>query len=153
MVTEQIKFTLKDAAKKLTGSKKRAFMAQVTIDYWNGSPRKAETELGWSRRAISTGLKELETGIICVDNYQGRGRKKTEELLSNLESDIGDLIDNYSQADPKFKSSFKYTKVSAKRVREALISEKGYKKEKLPCRQTIEEILNRMGYRLKKRKR
>ncbi len=52
MLTEQIKLTLKDAAKKLTGSKKRAFMAQVTMDYWNSSPRKAETELGWSRKAI-----------------------------------------------------------------------------------------------------
>ena len=153
MLTEQIKLTLKDAAKKLTGSKKRAFMAQVTMDYWNSSPRKAETELGWSRRAIATGLKELETGIVCVDNYQGRGRKKTEELLPNVESDIRDLIDNYSQADPKFKSSFKYTKVSGKRVREALISEKGYSDEELPCRQTIGEILNRMGYRLKKPKR
>ncbi len=91
--------------------------------------------------------------MICVDNYQGRGRKKTEQLLPNLESDIKDLIDNYSQADPKFKSSFKYTKVSAQRVREALISEKGYLTEELPCRQTIGEILNRMGYRLKKHKR
>jgi hypothetical protein len=35
MLKEEIKLTLKDAAKKLTGSKKRAFMAQVTIDYWN----------------------------------------------------------------------------------------------------------------------
>ena len=153
MLTEQIKLTLKDAAKKLTGSKKRAFIAQVTIDYWNSSPRRAETELGWSRKAIALGIKELETGIVCVDNYQGRGRKKTEELLPNLELDIRDLIDDYSQADPKFKSSFKYTKISARRVREALILEKGYKKEELPCRQTIGEILNRMGYSLKKRKK
>ncbi len=102
---------------------------------------------------IATGLKELETGIVCVDKYQGRGRKKTEELLPNLESDISDLIDNYSQADPKFKSSFKYTKVSAKRVREALRLEKGYSGEELPCRQTIGDILNRMGYRLKKPKK
>lgn len=106
MLTEKIKSTLKDAGKKLTGSKKRAFMAQVTIDYLNSSPRKAETELGWSRKAIATGLKELETGIVCVDNYQRRVRKKTEELLPNLEADIGNLIDTYSQADPKFKSTF-----------------------------------------------
>ena len=81
MLTEQIKLTLKDAAKKLTGSKKRAFMAQVTMDYWNSSPRKADTELGWSRKAIYVGLKELETGIICVDNYQGRGRKKNRRVI------------------------------------------------------------------------
>ena len=44
MLTEQIKLTLKDAAKKLTGSKKRVFMAQVTMDYWNSSP-KLESKL------------------------------------------------------------------------------------------------------------
>ncbi len=57
MLTEKIKSTLKDAAKKLTGFKKRAFMAQVTIDYLNSSPRKAESQLGWSRAAIAVGLK------------------------------------------------------------------------------------------------
>ena len=139
MLTEKIKSTLKDAAEKLTGFKKRAFMAQVTIDYLNSSPRQAESQLGWSRAAIAVGLKELETGIVCVDNYQARGRKKTEELLPNLETDISDLIDNYSQADPKFQSTFAYTKVSARAVREALISEKGYTESQLPCRQTMVE--------------
>jgi hypothetical protein len=107
-LTEKIKSSLKDAAKKLTGFKKRAFMAQVTIDYFNSSPRRAETELGWSRQAIATGLKELETGIICVDNYRARGRKKTEELLPNLEADIKSLVEMYSQADPKFQSTFAF---------------------------------------------
>ena len=153
MLTEKIKSTLKDAAKKLTGSKKRTFMAKVTQDYLSSSPRKAETQLGWSRKAIATGLKELETRIVCVDNYQARGRKKTEELLPQLEKDISDLIDNHSQAEPQFKSTFSYTKISARAVREALISEKGYTEKELPCRQTIGDILNRMGYRLKKLKK
>ena len=153
MLTEKIKSTFTDAAKKLTGSKKRAFMAKVTMDYMDSSPRKAETQLGWSRNAIATGLKELETGIVCVDNYRARGRKKTEELLPKLEQDISDLVDSQSQTDPKFKSTFKYTKVSARAVREALRSKKGYTEKELHCRQTIGDILNRIGYRLKKPKR
>jgi hypothetical protein len=51
-LTEKIKSSLKDAAKKLTGFKKRAFMAQVTIDYFNSSPRWAETELGGAKNAV-----------------------------------------------------------------------------------------------------
>ncbi len=98
----------------------RAFMAQVTIDYFNSSPRQAETELGWSRQAIATGLKELETGIICVDNYRARGRKKTEELLPNLEADIKSLVEMYSQADPKFQSTLAFTKIGDRAVREPL---------------------------------
>ncbi|WP_149978287.1 hypothetical protein [Microcystis sp. MC19] len=151
-LTEKIKSSLKDAAKKLTGFKKRAFMAQVTIDYFNSSPRRAETELGWSRQAIATGLKELETGIICVDNYRARGRKKTEELLPNLEEDIKSLVDIYWQEDPKIQSTFALKKISARAVREALKEEKGYSDEQLPSRQTIGDILNRMGYSLKKKK-
>jgi hypothetical protein len=153
MLAEKIKSTFKDAAIKLTGAKKRAFMAQVTQDYFDASPRRAETELGWSRQAIMTGLKERETGITCVDNYQARGRKKTEQILPNLELDIKSLVEKHSQADPKFQSTFAYTKISARAVREGLIKSKGYAEEKLPCRQTISEILNRLGYRLKKRKK
>ncbi|MFM6407900.1 MAG: hypothetical protein ACKPGT_25845 [Microcystis sp.] len=75
-LTEKIKSSLKDAAKKLTGFKKRAFMAQVTIDYFNSSPRRAETALGWSRQAIATGLKELETGIFVLITIVLGGEKK-----------------------------------------------------------------------------
>jgi hypothetical protein len=128
-------------------------MAQVSQDYFNGSPRKAETELGWSRQAVATGLKELETGIICVDNYQARGRKKTEEKLPSLTEDIENLLANQSSTEPKFRSTFRYTRISARAVREALIEEKGYQDEELPSRQTIGDILNRLGYRLKKHKR
>jgi ribosome-binding protein aMBF1 (putative translation factor) len=153
MLSEKWQVTLKSAARKLTGSKKRAFMAEVTKEYFNGSARKAETQLGWSRQAIATGLKELETGIICVDNYQARGRKKTEEIITNLEEDLKSLVDTHSQADPKFQSTFAYAKISARAVREALIKEKGHSSEQLPCRQTIGDILNRIGYRLKKTKK
>ncbi len=84
MLTEIVKSTLKDAAKKLTGIKKRAFMAKVTQDYFDGSARLAETYLGWSRHTVALGLKEQETGIICADNYAARGRNKTEDKLPNL---------------------------------------------------------------------
>ncbi|MBE9182635.1 hypothetical protein IQ268_29285 [Oculatella sp. LEGE 06141] len=45
------------------------------------------------------------------------------------------------------------TRISARAVREALITQKGYSQEQLPTRQTIGEILNRLGYRLKKHKK
>ncbi|MDB9392208.1 hypothetical protein [Microcystis aeruginosa] len=128
-------------------------MAQVAQDYFQASPRKAESQLAWSRKAIATGLKELKTGITCLDNYRARGRKKTEEILINLEEDLKSLGSTYSQADPKFQSTFAYAKISARAVREALIAEKGDKDEELPCRQTIGDILNRMAYRLKKHKK
>ena len=151
MLTEQVKATFKDAARKLTGQKKREFTAQVALDYFDGSARKTERALGWDRVSIQRGLDSLRTGIAYPDNYQARGRKKTEALLPNLEQDIRELVEGESQADPKFQTSFGYLKVSAQAVRDQLILEKGYEDEVLPCRQTIGDILNRLGYRLRKR--
>lgn len=150
---ERIKSTLKDAAKKLTGAKKRAFMAQATEDYFDGSARKAETYLCWKRHTVQKGLHERRLGVTCLDNYQARGAQKTEEKLPDLARDIRELLDGKCQADAKLKTTFEYTKVTAKAVLEALITEKGYAASDLPCRQTMGSILNRLGYRLKKRKR
>jgi len=153
MLTDTIKSTFKDAAKKLTGNRKRDFMAKVTEDYFDSSARKAETVLGWNRQTVQLGLHERRTGIVCVDNYQARGRDNSVEILSNLESDIHSLVDAQAQADPKFQSTFLYARISARAVREALVSERGYEDSELPSRQTCGEILNRLGYRLKKHKR
>lgn len=71
--------------------------------------------------------------------------------LPHLEQDIRELVDDDAQADPKFQTTFRYLKVSAQRVRDKLILEKGYEDEDLPCRQTIGDILNRLDYRLRKR--
>jgi len=73
--------------------------------------------------------------------------------LPNLVADILSLVDAQAQADPKFQSTFYYARISARAVRTALIHEKGYDETQLPTRQTIGEILNRLGYRLKKRKK
>jgi hypothetical protein len=48
ILTETVKSTLKDAAKKQTGEIGRDFMAKLAEDYFNGSARKVETFLGWN---------------------------------------------------------------------------------------------------------
>ena len=67
--------------------------------------------------------------------------------------DMISLVDAQAQADPKLKSSFLYARISARAVRKALVSEAGYCESELPSRQTTGEILNRLGYRLKKHKK
>jgi hypothetical protein len=153
MLDEKLKATLKDASRKLTGPKKRAFMARVSEDYLDGSARKAETYLGWKRHTVQLGLHERRTGLVCADHYRARGRKKTEDTLPQLVRDIHALVEGQSQADPALKTTLAYTKVSAQSVLTALITEKGYSEAELPCRQTMGTILNRLGYRLKKRKK
>ncbi len=130
-IDEKVKTTLKDAAQKLTGAKKRAFMAKATEDYFAGSARKAETYLGWKRQTVQKGLPEKRTGIICLDNYQARGRKKTEEKLPGLAADIHEFLEGSCQADPKLKTTFRYTKVTANAVLEALDSRERLRRNRI----------------------
>jgi len=74
-LSEQHIATLKDAAKKLTGPKRRAFQAQVAMDYMNSKPYLAEKTFGWDRKTVALGLNELRTGLVCFDNFKARGNK------------------------------------------------------------------------------
>jgi hypothetical protein len=131
---------------KLTGAKRRAFQAQVSIDYLNSNPRLAEKTFGWDRKTVALGLNEFRTGIVCVGNFKARGNKKMEVKKPQLEADIVSLAEPKSQTDPKFQTAFKFTRITAKGMREALIADKGWKDEDLPCAKTIGNILNRLGY-------
>lgn len=141
--------TMKDAASKLTGYKRRAFQAKATLDYCGGSARKAERTFGWGRETVTLGLHELRTGIICIDNTSARGNRKTEVKKPLLEEDIRSLAEPQSQQDPKFQSPFKYTRMTARSMRQALIDEKNWDDKELPTENTIGQILNRLGYRLR----
>src|SRR3954452_6842173 len=73
VLTDQVIASFKDAARKLTGPKRRAFQAQVTLDYLDGSIWKAEKVFGWSHHTVALGLNELRTGITCLGNFSARG--------------------------------------------------------------------------------
>src|SRR4051794_1722885 len=149
-LTKEVIASFKDAARKLTGPKRRAFEAQVTLDYLDGNIWKAEKVFGWSHHTVALGLNELRTGITCMDNFSARGNRKTEAKSPELEADIRALAEPESQTDPKFQSPFLYTRMTAKAVRDALIDQKGWTDEELPHVNTIGEILNRLGYKLRR---
>jgi hypothetical protein len=150
VLTDEVIASFKDAARKLTGPKRRAFQAQVTLDYLDGSIWKAERVFGWSHHTVALGLNELRTGMTCLGNFSARGNHKTEEKWPELEADIRTLAEPESQADPKFQSPFLYTRITAKAMRQALIDQKGWTDEELPHVNTIGVILNRLGYKLRR---
>lgn len=148
-LTERVIETIKSAAAKLTGFRRRQYMSEVALEYCDGSPRKAERLFGWGRDAVNTGLNEKRTGIRCIDNFQARGRKKTEEQMPRMAQEIQRIVDPHAQADPKFQTPFAYTRITADAVRKELMKNDELK-DTVPCRQTVGEILNRMGYRLRR---
>jgi Rhodopirellula transposase DDE domain len=149
-LTEPVKETIRSAAQKLTGFRRRQFQAEVAIKYCQGHPRRAEEVFGWGRDAVNTGLNELRTGIRCVDNFSARGRHKTEEQHPELVAEIHALVEPASQADPKFQTPLAYTRITAKAVHEQLVANRAGKKHHVPSERTVHDILNRLGYRLRR---
>lgn len=141
---------LKLASKLLKGSDKRLFMAEVSEALCNGNARLTESTFGFGRNAVALGINEKRTGLICYGNYEPCGKKKSEVTLANLDSDIRSLVEPESQADSRLKNTFAYTRITAKAVRKKLIEEKNWPEELLPKERTISNILNRMGYKLRK---
>jgi hypothetical protein len=149
-LTEQIKSLLLKTAKELKGSARRVFMARTVQALGEGGQRLAERELDWNRRTIRKGMHELESGIVCVDAYSCRGRKRSEEHLPNLMNDLHALVDGQSQADPQFRTARLYTRLTVAEIRRQLIAQKGYTDEELPTEETIRTKLNELGYYPKK---
>lgn len=149
-ISGRIRSIIKSAADKLSGVNKREYIAEVAIEFCDGNARKAERIFGWGRETINKGIRELQTGIQCKDDYSARGNKKTEEKIPQLAEDIRVIADPKSQADPHLKTPFAYTRITAKAVRQALIDQKGYSDDQLPCENTIGDILTRLGYRLRR---
>jgi hypothetical protein len=147
---EDVKELLMETAKSLKGSARRLFMARTVRVLGEGGQRLAERELGWNRGTIRKGWHELEHGIVCIDAYTSRGRKRSEEHLPNLLSDITVLVDEQSQADPQFRTNRLYTRLTAAEVRRQLITKCGYRDDELPTIETIATKLNELGYYPKK---
>lgn len=139
---------LRLAARTLTGHRRRIFQAEVTRVLCGGSSRAAERRFGWGRGTVDTGLRELATGIRCVERFADRGKVPTEVARPQLAADIRDLVEPRTQAHPELKSERVYTNMSAREVCDLLRTTKGYADDAVPSERTMRDILNRMGYRL-----
>ena len=152
-ITPGIRDMLNETKASLSGYKCRHFMAQVVETMLDGSPMRAEKELGWNRVTLGKALDELRGGFCFIDHYHLRGRKRSEDSLPALLDDIQELAERHSQTDPTFRTTRQYIRLTAVALRQQLIDEKGYTDEELPTEQTIRSKLNDLGYSLKRVKK
>jgi len=141
---------IRSAARRLKGHQRRLFQAAVADALCNGSPRAAERRFGFDRHAVTTGQHEARSGIRCVEDFAARARPRAEVKDPQLAQDVRALVEPHTQADPEVKSARRYTNLSAREVLQALKDQKGYTDGRLPGERTMRDILNRLGYRLRR---
>jgi len=148
--TEVYEHLIRKAARHLKGHARRLFQAEVADALCQGSPRAAERRFGFDRNAVATGQHEARTGIRCVEDFPARARPRAEVKDLQLAADVRALVEPHTQADPEVKSARRYANLSAREVLAALKKHKGYRDDRLPSERSMRDILNRMGYRLKR---
>src|SRR6266852_1454763 len=141
---------LRLAASKLTGPKRRAFEAEMTVKYCGGNPLMAEAIFGWGRQTVALGLAERRTGIRCLGAQAAfSGRKRWEERHPPAAQALWQLAEAHAQQDPTFRTSLPYTRLTAQAALQVLNAQ-GYSEEQLPSPSTMADVLNRLGFRLRK---
>jgi DDE family transposase len=141
---------LRMAASKMTGPTRRAFQAEMALKYCGGNPLLAETIFGWGRHTVEVGLAERRTGIRCLGAQAAfSGRKRWEDRHPEAAAALRRLAEAHGQQDPTFRTTLAYTRLTAKSAREALRAQ-GYSEAQLPSPSTMAEVLNRLGFRLRK---
>ena len=141
---------LRLAASQLTGPKKRAFEAEMTLKYCGGNALMAEAVFGWGRQTVALGLGERRTGIVCLGAQAAfSGRKRWEEQHPQVAQALRQLAEAHAQQDPTFRTCLTYTRLTAQAALEVL-RDQGYGAEQLPSPSTMAAVLNRLGFRLRK---
>jgi hypothetical protein len=147
---DQYEDLLRIGAQRLTGYQRRLFQAQVCLTLCDGNPREAERRFGWGRQTVQQGLHEYQSGLQCVENFNARGRRRTEDENPQLAQDIRAIVEPRAYTDPELKSARRYSNLSAAEVLTTLQTTKGYRQDDLPSERTVRDMLNRMNYRLKR---
>jgi hypothetical protein len=141
---------LRLAASTMTGATRRAFQAEMALQYCGGDPLLAETIFGWGRHTVAVGLGESRTGMRCLGAQAAfSGRKPWEDTQPEAAEALQRLAEAYAQQAPTFRTTLAYTRLTAKAALAALQAQ-GYREDQLPSPSTMAAVLNRLGFRLRK---
>lgn len=106
-----------------------------------------------SFRYIKKCILEFEKGEEIKPEKETRGRKSVEKKYPNLASDIENILDEYSQTDPRFKSERMYVRLTINEIIKLLVETGKYTLESLPKKSAMSKYLKKLGYNLKKVKK
>jgi hypothetical protein len=102
------------AASTMTGATRRAFQAEMALQYCGGDPLLAETIFGWGRHPVAVGLAESRTGMRCLGAQAAcSGRKPWEDTQPEAAAALQRLAEAYAQQDPTCRTTLASTRLTA----------------------------------------
>jgi hypothetical protein len=141
---------LRLAASKMTGATRRAFQAEMTLQYGGGDPLLAEPLFGWGRHTVAVGLAERRTGILCLGAHAAfSGRKLWEDTPPEAAEALRRLAEAHAQHAPTCRTTLASTRLTAQAALAALRAQ-GDSADQWPSPSTMAAVLNRLGFRLRK---
>ena len=78
---------------------RRRAMGDVTLLLLDGKHRVAEDVFGWGRSVVEVGIKEFQTGFLCINDISTRQKPKTEEKNPKLFAEICAIMEPHSETD------------------------------------------------------
>jgi hypothetical protein len=85
------------AASKMTGATRRAFEAEMTVQYCRGNARFAARIFGWGRHTVELGFAERRTVLLCL-GFRLRKVVKTKLYKKIKQTDA--IFDNIKKRCP-----------------------------------------------------
>lgn len=138
--------------KKQRGYEKRKSIAAFKMDI-KVSISKLARMLEVSRKYIRKCLEEFSLNKELRPDIETRGRKSIDKKYSSLAEDIKNVIEDFSQIDPSFKTEKMYVRLTVNQITNMLVNTGKYTIASLPKKSAMSKYLNKLGYKLAKVKK
>jgi Rhodopirellula transposase DDE domain len=134
----------------MAGPTRRALQAERALKYGGGNPLLAATIFGWGRHTVEVGLAERRTGVLCLGAQSAfSGRKRWEDTQPEAAAALYRLAEAHAPQALTFRTPLASTRLTVQAALETWRAQ-GYGTDHLPAPSTMAEVLNRMGFRLRK---
>ena len=150
ILTTELVEVVRTASKAVTGFARRSFQSTMAAKFCDSNPRQAESVFGWNRKAVRRGLEEQKLGKAIQLPDDPRGRPTVESEDPAISTISRQLLAEKTQVDPKFQTSYAFTRMTGESLRTALAEQLGIPISRLPAARTLRRVMNRNGFLLKK---
>ena len=131
---------------------KKKMIGSLVLDIGGRCISAIAKALECSRKYVKKCYNFVKNGCMEQIKLEFRGRKRLTEIYPYLEDDIIKIMQNSLSTDPKFKTEKQYVNMTVKEIKKQLI-ETGRYQENSFSNSSLNNIINEMGYGLKKVKK